>query len=445
MINISSLANFLSMDAKEIENIYSITNENGNFITISLKKKDCICPRCLSSHHEIKDYCKREIKHALFLNKSTTFLLRSRRYHCLECDRTFMENNSLAPKRSRVSYETIYTVLEAARRYNSTWKEIGRIAHVTDETAINIFDRYVNLPRGKLPKVLSIDECYNKHQFDKAYSCIFFDFLESKIIDIIEDRSKHNLSHYFSKMTREELNNVQYVVIDMWEPYLDIATLYFPTATVAIDSFHVLKDMGFALDQVRRRVMSGYRKGSEEYYLLKKWNHLLFSDQKPWEEKMKIKGLGNGWYNKHQIQQKLLAIHPDLKTAQEFYILYKRYNQITAFENAEAMVDSFINNKEIIKIKEFISVIQMLINWKPFIVNSFIIVDGRRLSNGPIEGFNSNFKKMMTVGNGLYNFLRFRNRLMYCYNKPNCISPVKIRIGKKPRGKRGPYKKAGKS
>lgn len=443
MINISSLANFLSIDAKVIENIDSVTNENGNFITITLKKKECFCPSCSSFHYELKEYRIRNIKHALFLNKTTTFLLKNRKYRCLECGRTFMENNSLAPKRSRVSYETIYTVLEAARRYNSTWKEIGRIAHVSDETAINIFDRYVNLPRHRLPKVLSIDECYNKHQFDKPYSCILFDFLKTQIVDIIEDRSKHKLSYYFSKLTKEERDNVQYVVIDMWEPYLDIATMYFHNVIIAIDSFHVLKEMGFALDKVRRRIMSGYHKGSEEYYLLKKWNDLLFSDQSPWGEKMKVKGLKNGWYSKYQIQQKILNIHQDLRTAQEFYILYKRQNQITNIEGAEAMIDGFINNREIIEIDEFIPIIKMLINWKPYIINSFMIVDERRLSNGPIEGFNSNFKKMMTVGNGLYSFLRFRNRLMYCYNKPNCISPVKNKIQKKLRGKRGPYKKAG--
>lgn len=443
MINISSLANFLSMNAQEIDDISSVTTENGNFITVTLKKKECFCPNCHESHYELKEYYKRNIKHALFLNTPTTFLLKNRRYRCLECGKTFVENNNLAPKKSRVSYETIYTVLEAAREWNATWKNIGKQGHVSDETAINIFDRYVNPSRGKMPKVLSIDECYNKHQFNKPYSCIFFNFLESKIIDVIEDRSKINIGRYLSKISREERLNVKYVVIDMWEPYLDVASIYFPDAIVAIDSFHVLKEMGSTLDKVRRRIMNGYQKGSEEYYLLKKWNDLLYNDQKSYGEKMKIKGLGNRWYNKYQLQQKMLAIHPDLKIAQEFYILYKRQNQVTNIEGAEAMVDSFINQKDILKVKEFIPIIQMLINWKEYIVNSFHIIDGRRISNGPIEGFNSNFKKMMSVANGLYSFARFRNRLMYCYNKPNCLSPVKEAIKKRPRGKRGPYKKPG--
>lgn len=445
MNNISSLANFLSINAKEIDDISTVTTKNGNFITVTLKKKDQFCPNCHSTHYKLKEYYKRKIKHALFLNIPTTFLLKTRRYRCLECGKSFVETNNLAPKRSRVSFETIHTVLEVAREWNATWKSIGKTAHVTDETAINIFDRYVNPSRGKMPKVLSIDECYNKHQFNKPYSCILFDFLNTKIIDVIEDRSKLNLGLYLSKIPREERLNVEYVVIDMWEPYLDVASIYFPDAIVAIDSFHVLKGIGFALDKVRRRVMSGYQKGSEEYYLLKKWNNLLFKYQNVWEEKMKIKGLGNRWYNKYQLQQKIIDIHPDLKIAQEFYLLYKRLNQITNVEAAEEMIDSFINFKDAISVKELVPVIQMLTNWKEYIVNSFIYVDERRISNGPIEGFNSNFKKLMSVANGLYSFSRFRNRLMYCYNKINCLMPVKNIIIKRTRGKRGPYKKAGKS
>lgn len=443
MITITSLANFLSMEAKEIAEIATVTTENGNLITITLKKKEGFCPHCHSSRYVFKEYRNRQIKHALFINVSTTFILRNRRYRCLECNKTFIESNALAPKKSRVSYQTIQTVLESAKAYNATWKEIGKKAHVSDVTAIDIFDRYVNLPRGKMANVISIDECYNKHQFNKPYSCILFDFLTSKIIDVIEDRSKLNLGRYLSKISREERVNVQFVVIDMWEPYLDVAGIYFPKAVIAIDSFHVLKEMGFALDKTRRRVMSGYEKGSEAYYLLKKWNHLLFHEQKVWGEKTKIRGLGNRWYNEYQLKQKIIEIHPDLKTAHEFYLLYKRSNQLTNFAGAEAMIETFINHKAAVKVMEFIPIIRMLINWKTYIVNSFMTVDNRRISNGPLEGFNSNFKKMMTVANGLYSFSRFRNRLMYCYNKPNCLSPVKARINKRKRGKRGAYKKAG--
>lgn len=441
MITIPILANFLSINSKDVDDISSIVRDDGNYITIKLKKKECSCPSCYSSHYKSKGFVKRNIKHALFLGKATTFLLICRRYTCLECGKTFTESNQFAPKKSKTSYETIRIVLDAASRYNNTWKEIGEKAHISDMSAINIFDRYVNLPRGTFPRVVSIDECYNKHQFSKAYSCIFFDFLGRKIIDVVEDRSKLHLSNYLSKIKREERENVQYVVIDMWEPYLDIASIYFPNATIAIDSFHVLKDIGFALSQVRRRIMKGFPTKTKEYYLLKKWNFVLFNEYPIWEEKFKVKGLGNRHYNCYQLQQMIISTNEELRIAHEFYIRYKRMNKLTNIESAPSMIDSFINDKEIIVVEEFRTVITMLINWRTWIINSFNIVENRRLSNGPIEGFNSNFKKMMTVSNGLYSFQRFRNRLMFCYNKPNCFAPVKVRIPKRPRGKRGPYKK----
>ena len=104
-------------------------------------------------------------------------------------------------------------------------------------------------------------------------------------------------------------------------------------------------------------------------------------------------------------------------------------------------IDKYINYKNITNVEEFVPVIKMLQNWKEWIANSFMIVEERRLSNGPIEGFNSNFKKLMTVSNGLFSFNRFRNRLIYCYNKLNCLKPVPKKIDKKKRKKRGKYNK----
>ena len=49
MINISSLANFLSINSEEVEDISSITRNDGNYITIKLKKKDCCCTHCQSA------------------------------------------------------------------------------------------------------------------------------------------------------------------------------------------------------------------------------------------------------------------------------------------------------------------------------------------------------------------------------------------------------------
>lgn len=87
---------------------------------------------------------------------------------------------------------------------------------------------------------------------------------------------------------------------------------------------------------------------------------------------------------------------------------------------------------------------ETLTNWRRYIVNSFTFeIGGTRISNGPVEGFNSQYKKFMRVSNGLGNSRRFRARLMLCSSKDFAFSPPKKgalprkRIGKK----RGKYKK----
>ena len=68
----------------------------------------------------------------------------------------------------------------------------------------------------------------------------------------------------------------------------------------------------------------------------------------------------------------------------------------------------------------------MLKNWKVEIKNSFIISKGRRISNGPIESTNSKIKTIIKASNGIRNFRRLRNKIMYSINKDTPLKKLKI-------------------
>lgn len=59
-----------------------------------------------------------------------------------------------------------------------------------------------------------------------------------------------------------------------------------------------------------------------------------------------------------------------------------------------------------------------MITWKREIINSFIIsyVTGDRLSNAKSEAMNEKIKTHIRISKGLANFLRFRKRILYCFN-----------------------------
>jgi transposase len=58
-----------------------------------------------------------------------------------------------------------------------------------------------------------------------------------------------------------------------------------------------------------------------------------------------------------------------------------------------------------------------LLKWRLEIKNSFIRVNGKRLSNGKIEKMNSKVKTIIKSANGLKNFDRLKRRIMYSMNK----------------------------
>jgi transposase len=58
-----------------------------------------------------------------------------------------------------------------------------------------------------------------------------------------------------------------------------------------------------------------------------------------------------------------------------------------------------------------------LLKWRLEIKNSFIRVNGKRLSNGKIEKMNSKVKTIIKSANGLKNFDRLKRRIIYSMNK----------------------------
>ena len=58
-------------------------------------------------------------------------------------------------------------------------------------------------------------------------------------------------------------------------------------------------------------------------------------------------------------------------------------------------------------------------SWKREYLNSFTWVNGRRISNGPLEGKNNYIKKILSNANGYRNFNRTRNKIMFSQNLHN--------------------------
>ena len=411
---------FSNVSEDNFEYVKEFEKNNVIYKEVRLINRGCRCSNCGTFHTNVKEYISKRITHSIYAHQRCIVLYKHRRFICPKCGVTQMEDNPFCSDTSHASDQTVENILSDLKRYNNTYTSTAERYGLTPRGVMKIFDRYCQIERNYLPRVMCIDEVYFSRKRRKKYVLILLNFFNRAIIDVLKDRDKHTIASYLSKIPREERNKVDYVSIDMNEYYRDVLGIYLRNATIIVDSFHVVKRVGKSLDIIRKKILRRFddNKRCDEYYLLKYRDSLLYSDDVKYERK---KNSHFKYYiSEMEMLGKMLNIDSDLEKAYELYHKYIDFNNSDFHENliyAERELNKIIIEYKTSGINEFYDLSETLNEWKNEIVNSFSYVNGKRVSNGPIEGRNSLVKKVLKLANGYSNFKRFRNRIMYCLNK----------------------------
>lgn len=392
---------------------------------------DELCPICESSNPYRFGYRLKTVKHCTNYTWLYIVTCHIQRYKCKKCGATFYEKDTFSNPKECLSKETVLAILERLKLPNETFESVASGLHLSKMEVIEIFDRYIDYrPPATLPEVLSFDEkSVNKKMADSRYLFVIVDFLNNKIYDILYSRHKNVISSYFSKIPIETRKKVKYITIDMWETYRIVAETYFKWAKIAIDSFHVVNLVQNALNRIRLGVMQKFNNGADNpennhvfYYMLKKYQYILFANFDDLPEGRKYNRKLHSWMDKHQIRKYLLDIDERLEKGYWLFSRYLEFNKTASYETCREELEILIEDFFDSKLPTFIYVAKTLSNWKEYIINSFITIDvgdnrKRRLSNGPIEGINAQIQTIKSNGHGYLNFNRFRNRCVYVINK----------------------------
>jgi transposase len=116
-----------------------------------------------------------------------------------------------------------------------------------------------------LPEVLSIDE-FRGNAGGQKYQCIITDTRNHKVLDILPNRRQDALYRYFSSFSTR--NSVKYVVMDMSRSYLEIAKTCFPRATIVIDKYHVVRQVIWDFEKVRKAEQQKFSDYRRKYFKL---------------------------------------------------------------------------------------------------------------------------------------------------------------------------------
>lgn len=397
------------------------TQISKNDIYVTVKRNMETCIHCGSTKKKSKGFYTKRIKITNILFDSHNLYLKIPRYQCQHCGHSYSEQLPLSPKHNSLSYGTITDIMRLLTDPKMTIKQVARLAGVSETTVTRVFDKYCHIHRAPFPEVLCIDEVYTKNSDFKAkYSCVFYDFMNHSIVDVLPDRKKNYLHYYFQSLKQYgELNNVKYVCIDMYLPYKQICQIYFKKATICVDSFHVIKQLNDGLSRIRVRVMKSFPTSSKEYYLLKKFKYLLFQsyNQLDPNHKGKFNKVFNRYLNYYQLRELILDIHPDLRMGYDLKEAYMDFNKTCTYEEAPSLLDDITKSFIKANINEYSDFTTAIINWRAEIINSFIRYKGKRINNGIAESINAIIKILLYNTRGVRNHERRRKRIMYAVNK----------------------------
>ena len=414
------IKSLFNIDSNDVDKFETVNDEEGLKAHIRLKRKDnLICPVC--GNKLISNGTKNKpVNHNALVDRDISLIYEANRYRCKGCNYSEFEKNPFAIKGFNNSILTVNQVMIDLHDYRYNYTMIAQKNNVSVNSVIHYLDSYVVIPHIKLPVNLGIDEIHSDMAKRKnaSYLCTLTDNDNFKLIDILTSRSKYELSLFFEKCPKEEREAVKYVTIDMWEPYKNVALKWLPNATIAVDPFHVIEHLSDDFTKIRIKIMNAKIYGSNAYYLLKHWHKLLESDKYNLDNEPKYNHVFKCKLNYNDILKMLLELDEELTLAYDLKESYRNFNAHSTYETAEKDLDELIAAFQKANIKEYEEFINIMITWKKEIINSFIIseITGDRLSNAKSESMNRKIKLHISLSNGLANFLRFRKRMLYCFN-----------------------------
>lgn len=408
----------------KIESLDIITESNQLIAIIRTNKEPVNCPICAAHKIKFNSYRTKKIIHSVSTQKPCIIHFKQRRYQCLVCGKTFSEFNPFVAPKSNIGHLTKLSILDYLKDFNHTFTDTAKLFNVSIQSVIDIFDKSVNAKRRILPEVICIDEVFTSKMNKYKYACVLLDFNKSKIIDIIATRHKNYLIEYFSRIPTAERALVKVFSMDMWDSYRDVVKLCFPKALIAVDSFHIIRNLNEAIKAIRIKVQQKYyinrskiENNDMYYYMLKKFHYFFVKDYESiYDGKIKMTKYQTYWH-KSEILSYLLSIDDDLTKAYRLKERYREFNLTADYENCSDELDDIIDEFRNSTLDEFRLFGKTLVRWKDEIRNSFIRVNKRRISNGPIESTNNKIKTIIKTSNGIRKFTRFRNRVLYSINK----------------------------
>lgn len=376
------------------ENFYYKEKINGVIYKIFegyLSYKPKFCPKCgviFDHKFEKHGFITSNIKIPEVSGYKTILRLHKQRYLCKHCNKAFTLSTSITNYGCFISNNTKHKIAKDLVKKRSE-KDIASDNNVSPNTVERIMDSYYEtqkIYKHYLPNVLSFDEFKSVKTADGAMSFHMCNGITGQTIDIIENRRLDNLIKYFYYYDYKARSRVQFIIIDMYFPYISLIKKMFPNANIIIDKFHLTQLISRSLNKTRIMTMKKHKQHHRKFK--RYWKLILKSrdelDSSKWKRFTCFKNL----MTTTDVVDFLVNLDNELK---ETYILYQDLLYSFKKNNYDLLKKTL--NKQNTNISSYMKTsIKTLLEFLPHIKNTF----NNNYHNGFIED-NNNFIKVIKV------------------------------------------------
>ena len=381
----------LLLGIQDVE-VTGVAEDKHRIVIDCILRHDRVCPYCGSSHAWVHDHREQVLRDAPMRRKHVFLRVRKTRYDCKGCGMRFEAPLSFAAKGKQMTKRLIAYVVDAFRDIRSV-AELSREIGISTTSIFRIV-ACLFVPRKRLPRVFCMDE-FKGDSGGSKYQTTLADGEAKEVIDILPTRYGKDLDAYFSSIDRKERQGVEIFVSDMCGTFKGVKEAFFPQSTHVIDRYHFIRQVHWALENVRKREQKRMTVTERKWF--KRSRSLL---KKPAQNLTETeKGL----------VATMLEKSDAIRTA---YILKEGfYTYVLSQQNKTSAMTALMQWMEEAKTsgqREWSYCLRAYNNWFEEITNSF----NYPWNNGYVEGTHNKIKTVKRVAFGMRNFHHFRTKLL---------------------------------
>ncbi len=375
--------------------------------------------RCGQASHQVHQNHRYLVKDLPISGQAVYLEVNRRQFKCKNCGKPFSEELDFVAKRrqytSRLAREIVRQVLADDIK---TVAENNDVSMEEIETMLKDYGSKLKLEKPSGLKKLGIDKiALVKGQGN--YCAVLIDIEQSKVIAILEERTQEKIMETLCLWGEEVLNGIEFVSIELGQPYKSLVEKLMPNATVVADRFHVMKQINEELDQQRKteksappaprkpRRKDGARRAAQKEKSKKKREKILLGLAKSKYALLKNKSNLN---EKQQAKlEEVSKVCPTLGTMHE---LKEKFRDI--FEKSQDGITGLLKISDWLKeaVNYYPESNKTIRRW----IGEIIAYFDERITNGVVEEINNKIKLIKRSAYGFRNFENFRTRVLLSWH-----------------------------